>query len=256
MMKTRSLARSMELNRKSGYPDDISLVRLSDRNSTDSDHVIRVFIDGIESGEHWYISLLRAIGFWDAAEEVYEGNSYRYLIDNEAFDWLLLAERLCTEVDGLLPDDEKIDLIFHGKPPMVLTSSEFRDLIGNHKYHQYLNFFYGVTVEDALFMVVQDEVRKEQRTLGFSREIDVINEVYRRLYANTKGMLLKLFRLEKGYPNSRSISLGELKEFTYWRFKLRLRICDKVRVASDTKKALQRLNADGFPRGLLNDLSF
>ena len=37
-----------------------------------------------------------------------------------------------------------------------------------------------------------------------------------------------------------------MKEFSYWRFKYRLQHCDKARIASDTKKALDwmRKNAD------------
>jgi hypothetical protein len=231
---------------------DVSTVVLSCGNGASSDEAVGVFTEGIEKGEHWYIALLRAIGMWDNVEEIYQGNNYHYLIAGEAFDWLLLAERLCSELGDLLPDAEKTDLLFRGKPPIDLTPGEFRDLIGNQKYRQYLNFFYGITVEDALFLVVQDEVRKEQRTLGFNREVDVVNEVYRRLYGAAKWILLRRFRTDNGYPNVRSISLGELKEFSYWRFKLRLKHCDKVRIASDTKKALQRLHDDGFPRGLIN----
>jgi len=56
-------------------------------------------------------------------------------------------------------------------------------------------------------------------------------------------VLLKRFRRENGYPQLKSISLTELKEFTYWLFKYRLNHCDKARVASDTKKALTQLRS-------------
>ena len=48
----------------------------------------------IAGGKHWYIALLEAIGLWTTAEETHNGRLYRYLIAGEAFDWLLLAERL------------------------------------------------------------------------------------------------------------------------------------------------------------------
>ncbi|MDD4985296.1 MAG: hypothetical protein PHQ43_05830 [Dehalococcoidales bacterium] len=216
--------------------------------------VIRSFVQAIRDGEHWFLALLRAIGLWNTAEEVHDGRRYCYLVAGEAFDWLLLAERLCSVVDHLLPDAEKTALLFHGQPPLGLTIKEFKSLIGSSKYRHYLNFFYGVTVEDALFLVVQDEVRKEQRASGYSKEEDVVNEVYRRVYGATKGVLLKRFRTEKGYPHLRSIGLGELKEFTYWLFKYRLRQCDRVRIASDTRKALNRLAANGFPPGLRRNI--
>jgi len=83
----------------------------------------------------------------------------------------------------------------------------------------------------------------------------VVGEVYRRIYGATRAVLLKRFRREKGYPHLKSISLTELKEFTYWLFKYRLKQCDKARIASDTKKALQQLNINGYPRGLVTDES-
>ena len=198
--------------------------------------------EAIDSGQHWYTALLEAIGLWTAAEETYDGRTYCYLIDGEAFDWLLLAERLCQAVDGLLPHDELADFLLHGKPPLDLADNRFKELIGSTKYHQYLNYFYGVTVEEALILAVREEVRKERRTLGLNKELDYDNEVYRRIYGATKAVLLNRFRREKGYRQLKSIGLTELKEFTYWLFKYRLKQCDKARVASDTKKALEQLN--------------
>ncbi|MFO8143191.1 MAG: hypothetical protein R6T78_00705, partial [Dehalococcoidales bacterium] len=192
-------------------------------------------------------------GLWDVAQETYSGRSLRYLIAGEAFDWLLLAERLCAEVDAQIPEEEKMNLLFAGRPPLRLTEREYRRIIGIEKYRQYLNYFYGVTVEEALFLVIQDEVRKEQRNFGCYKDGDVVNEVYRRLYGVTRGVLLKQFRQQKRYPHTRYIGLGELKEFTYWRFKQRLNRCDRVRIASDTKKALNKLSHGGFPCGLLYD---
>jgi len=204
---------------------------------------IRHLEQAITGGKHWYIALLEAIGLWKAAEETHNGRTYQYLIAGEAFDWLLLAERLCEIVDGLLPGDEKTALLFYGKPPLDLTIDKFKELIGSSKYHQYLNYFYGITTEEALIRAVQEEVRKEKRTLGLNKEHDYDSEVYQRIYGATKAVLLKRFRRENGYPQLKSISLTELKEFTYWLFKYRLNHCDKARVASDTKKALTQLRS-------------
>jgi len=203
----------------------------------------------IGEGKHWYMALLEAIGLWTTAEEDQNGRHCHYLIDGEAFDWLLLAERLCESVDGAIPDDEKLALLFHSKPPIRLTPEEFKGLIGSSKYRQYLNYFYGVTVETALIMAVQEEVRKERRNMGFNREPDFIDEVYRRIYGATQAALLKQFREKKGYQPGMSISLTELREFTNWLFKYRLTHCEKAKVASDTKKALERLRQQGIING-------
>jgi hypothetical protein len=217
---------------------DNQLVTASDAEA------IRRLKQAIMSGKHWYIALLEAIGLWTTGEETHNDRNYHYLIDGEAFDWLLLAERLCQSVDGLLPDDEMVGLLFHGKPPLELTNNEFKELIGSTKYRQHLNYFYGITTEEALIMAVREEVRKERWTLGLNKELDYDNEVYRRIYGATRTILLKRFRREKGYRQLKSISLAELKEFTYWLFKYRLKQCDKARVASDTKKALQQLKVN------------
>ena len=211
---------------------------------------IKYLEQAIKGGKHWYIALLEAIGLWADSEETHNGRRYRYLIDGEAFDWLLLAERLCETVDGLLPDEERLALLFHGEPPLRLTKEKLKKLIGSGKYHQYLNYFYGIIVEEALIQTVQEEVRKERRISGYNNEHNLANEVYRRIYGATKATLLKRFKREKGYPQLKSISLTELKEFTYWLFKYRLKQCDKARVASDTKKALEQLTNSGFSKKL------
>ena len=203
--------------------------------------VIRHLEQEIIGGKHWYVALLEAIGQWSSSEESRNGRVYRYLIDDEAFDWLLLAERLCEAVDTLLPGDEKEALLFHGRPPVDLTLEQARGLIGSQKYTQYLNYFYGIIVEKTLILAVQEEVRKERLLLAYGGGHDEANEAYRRIYGTTKAVLLRRFRREKNYSQLRSITLAELKEFTYWLFKYRLRQCDKAKVASDTKKALEQL---------------
>jgi len=231
-----------------GSREEIQLTSTGDTES------IRYLEQALIDGQHWYLALLQAIAFWNKTEETHEGRTYRYLIDDEAFDWLLLAERLCRTVDGLLPEDEKTALLFHGKPPLEMTNEKFRELIGSAKYHQYLNYFYGVTVEEALLLAVQEEVRKERRVSGYTTKQDTTNEAYRRIYGSTRTDLLKNFWQDKNYPQRRSITITELKEFTYWLFKYRLKHCDKARVASDTKKALDWLNdSNGLSRRLVHE---
>jgi len=217
---------------------------------TSDAEAIRHLEQAITDGKHWYISLLEAIGLWGSVEEVNNGRIYRYLIGGEAFDWLLLAERLCAEVDGLLPAEEKDALLFSGKPPLELKAEQVKELIGSSKYHQYLNYFYGITAEKALVLAVEEEVHKERLIFGSNKEPEVNNEAYRRIYGATKSVLLKRFRREKGYPQLKAITLTELKEFTYWLFKYRLKECDKARVASDTRKALELLKRQWAGRGI------
>ncbi len=197
--------------------------------------------EAIAGGKHWYLALLEAIGLWATAEETHNGRTYCYLIAGEAFDWLLLAERLCKTINGLIPEDEKQALLFRCQPPLEVAPRRFKELIGASKYKQYLNYYYGIVVEQALIQAIADEVRKERWIAGYRTEPDMVDEAYQRTYGTARAALLKRFRHDKGYPQLKCISLGELKEFTYWLFKYRLENCDKARVASDTRKALDWL---------------
>lgn len=212
---------------------------------SESDRALDHLKESIGRGEHWYIALLESIGLWTRSEETYNGRTYRYLVGSEAFDWLLLAERLCESATSLIPEDEKDALLYRGEPPLNLTSARFKDLIGDAKYRQYLNYFYGVTAEEALIMAVEEEVLKEKRSWGYNHEHDATNEAYRRVYGSTMGIMLRHFRQEMGHKQVKSIDLSELKEFTYWSFKFRLKMCEKAKVASDTRKALNWLEDHG-----------
>ena len=142
------------------------LVTTDAASAGDAD-AIRYFRDSINSGEHWYVALLSSMGRWSSACEERDGRTCNYLIDGEAFDWLLLAERLCGAVDCKIPEKERDDLLFYGVPPLEMDSQEVRKLIGGRKYGQYLNYFYGVTVEEGLHLAVQEEIDKERRLRGF-----------------------------------------------------------------------------------------
>lgn len=202
----------------------------------------------ITAGRHWYLALLQTIGSWNIAEETINGRTFRYLISNEAFDLLLLAERLCETVEYLLPDNEKNALLFHNRPPLDITTEEFSRLIGETKYRQYLNFYYGIIIEEALQYAVEEEIRKERRSTGLYGDKDDTGEAYRRIYGFSRAVMLRKFRKEKNYSQLKSIRLNELKEFTYWLFKHRLKQSDKARVASDTRKGLDWLRNKGASR--------
>ncbi len=215
---------------------------------------IRHLREAVASGKDWYIALLEAMGLWSSKEEIYKGRDYRYLISGEAFDWALLAERLTDAADGLIPEGPKNALIFQGKPPELLPASDVKALIGP-KYCHYLNYFYGVTVEGMLQLTVQEEVQKERQSVSRVREADIIEEAFVRIYGLGKSELLEQFREEKHVPKNRAANLTELKEFTYWLFKYRIRKCEKAKVASDTKKALGYLKRQWEKKGLFAALA-
>jgi len=215
------------------------------------DAAIRHFKTAVKHGKHWYLALLEAVKMWQSAEETYQGRYYRYILDETALDWLLLAERICDAAGDLVPEAEKQGLFLRNQPPLDITKEKFREAIGETRYNQYLNYFYGVTVERALILAVQEEVRKERRLAGLAKEEDVTGQAYLRVYGDTEENLLAQFRRQKHYRRLKSISLDELKEFTYWLFRYRVKNSEKPRVASDTKKALDWVQRNGVSQKLV-----
>ncbi len=211
----------------------------------------------ITSGQtHWFLPLLEAIRSWPLPEERIGERTYRYLIGGEAFDWLLLAERLCDEIEDLILEEEREALLFHGRLPLEMDEEEFaRQLGAKHRAH--LNFVYGVRVETALQLAVQDEVHKERFASRIWENGHADDETFRRIYDGTRDELLAEFSAAQAIrdlsvgrglqtPTTDSVSgphfsLTDLSEFTYWLFKRRLNNADPARVASDTRKGLAQL---------------
>ena len=204
--------------------------------------LVNRFQSAVVSGqESWFLALLEAIAAWRLPEEAVGERRYRYLIGGEAFDWLLLAERLCQGLDGLIPVEEREALLFETRPPLAMGEEEFRRRIGVAKYRAYLNYFYGVAVEEALQMVVAEEVHKERLSRVWDRGQQSEDEAFLRIYGAPRPELVKQFCQEQGLLADGALSLGQYKEFLYWLFKYRLRHCDPARVASDTRKGLAML---------------
>lgn len=193
----------------------------------------------VTSGEPWFDVLLDAIAQWVSPEETTDERTYRYLIGGEAFDWLLLAERLCTEISDRIPQHEMEGLLFYGLTPNDINEEELRQAIGNAKYRAHLNYFYGILVEEALQLAIEDDLNKEKHGHVWANGQHPEDSVYTRLYGHTQEDLLTAFyRQRKSADAPLEISLSDVKDFTYWLFKYRLRRCDPARVASDTSRGL------------------
>ena len=186
---------------------------------------VSVLRNRVLNGEDWVVALLETIARWTDAESTISRRRYNYFIGGEAFDWLLLAERLCLEIHELVVPDEIDDLLLAGRLPSRFDETRFRELLGGEKYRGHLNYFYGVTVEEALQVAVETEIVKRLVSNGYTDTADVSDEALSRIYRMPR----------------RRMRLGDAKEFTYWLFKLRLKVSDKARIASDTRKGLDQL---------------
>ena len=206
------------------------------------DETEQILVDlcaAVPPGAPWFRPLLQAIARWRLPEEVVDGRRFRYLVGGEAFDWLLLAERLLDHLGDAVSAVEKDALLFHGRPPEEISTEEFRRAIGPSKHRAHLNYLYGVTVEEALQLAHEEDLAKERHANISARDAE--RTVFERIYGQPRDALLATFREEGGRGMSETISLDELKEFTYWLFKYRLRTSAPPRVASDTSRGLDRL---------------
>ena len=197
----------------------------------------------LRAGSPWHRALLEAMGRWTLTEETHKGRRYRYVVGREAFDWLLLAERLCEEAGDLMPALDMERLLFHGELPEVLDEEELRDLLGANKYRAYLNFHYGVVLEEALQLAAEETARKIHLSRGYSDSEDLVDNAFRHLYVLSRTDLLAEFRAGARLGKRQGLTLHDLKEFTYWLHKRRVNYWDPARVASDTRVAICRLEA-------------
>ncbi len=203
------------------------------------------FHAALASGGAWFDAVMQAIALWESPEEVVDGRRYRYLIGGEAFDWLLLAERLIEAAGDRVPAAEAERLLFLCHTPEEFDDERLRQLIGLSKHRAHLNYLYGVTVEEALQYAVELDLSKERRTMSIDdgRAGEAVRDpVYERIYGRTRADLLKEFRDGARLAHAAAISLSELREFMYWLFKYRVRHSEPARVASDTRKALAQLS--------------
>ena len=192
-------------------------------------------------GRHWFEAVLDAVGRWRVPEEQIGDREYRYLVGGEAFDWLLLAERLVDEMPDLIPSGEVEALLFEGRWPLDLEDDEFASRLGPAKHSAHLNFLYGVLVEEALQLGIEEEIHKENRNRPWGQDFRVDESMYERVYGKSRIELAALYYEETGEKIRHDVQLGDWKAFTYWCFKQRLKRQDKARVASDTRKGLAQL---------------
>ncbi len=210
-------------------------------SSPRSESILARLRESVQSGErHWFIAVLEGAGQWPLSEEVLNGRRYRYLIGGEAFDWLMLAERLCESLADLAPKDEREALLTRGRFPVEVSEEEFRRLLGPAKHRAHLNFLYGVRVEEALQLGVAQEVEK-QRLCQVWENGHIDDEVCNRIYGATRRELFNTFRQTRALSGD-GLSLDDRHEFTYWLFKQRVNNADPARVASDTRKGLAMLS--------------
>ena len=96
-------------------------------------------------------------------------------------------------------------------------------------------------MEEALQLAVEEEIRKSYASKGYLDNDSFVEEGFFILYGKNYSDLMQEFRREFKLTRRKKMSLTDLKEFTYWLFKMRLTKWDPARVASDTRKGINTL---------------
>ena len=203
--------------------------------------VVGYFRHSIINGVDWPVALFESMAQWSTPLEIYNGVSYNYFIGGEAFDWLTLAQRICNEAMDLLPIIETELLLAKGRLPESIPRRLIRNILGVQKYRGFLNFYYGVTVEEALLLAVELEDIKRLTSNGVHYEDDWSENAFLKIYGSSRPALLETYWSERYDIKGMALSVQEYKEFTYWLFKHRLSKSDKAKIASDTRKGLKQL---------------
>lgn len=212
-------------------------IRVPKEGPLNPEQAVEALRRALESGDPWYPALLEVVGRWEAADEEIEGVTFRYLIAGEAFDWLLLAQRLLTELEGLYPEQEVERLLLFGVAPDGSSEEDFARAVGGPKHRAHLNFQYGVTIEELLLLAAELELQKAGRLSGAGQpQPDIL--AFERVYGKKIEELQLLFATETGAVINTRLRQSEFQTFIYWLSKYRLRASEPARVASDTRKAL------------------
>ena len=207
-----------------------------------TDEAILRMRQSVIHGQHWFEALLEAVGRWRVPDETIGERTYRYLVLGEAFDWLLLAERLLDEMPDLVPPRESAALLFHNRWPIELDDADFAERLGPAQAQRSPE----LPVRRTRRRGASAEHRRKRstrkiRNRPWGQDTRVDETMFERVYGRTRDELFEQFYVETGEKLRQNIALADWTAFRYWLFKQRLRRQDKARVASDTRKGLAQL---------------
>ena len=198
---------------------------------------VEAFRRAVAEGAEWYPTLLEVIARWVAPEEEVDGIRLHYLIAGEAFDWLLLAQRILAASADLVSPEEAERLVVEGVAPRNETEDEFEAAIGPAKYRAHLNFQYGVVIEALLLLSAEQELNKTGHLSAHGLPPpDVI--AYERVYGKSFDELKVFYQAEEGVTLGDRVSQTDMRLMLYWLSKFRIRYAEPARIASDTRKAM------------------
>tara|TARA_B100001142_G_C14334197_1_gene655238 strand:+ start:2173 stop:2817 length:645 start_codon:yes stop_codon:yes gene_type:complete len=191
----------------------------------------------VSQGENWQKSVAKHIGLWNEKEEFYRGYKYIYLIDDEALDWLTLTERLVSSIKPYITKEEYNYVSTSGLLPDQEIYKYIKKTIPKKKLSQMRNFYYGIIIENLIYHY---KILEYQKNTIVAEDND--HRFYEEIYNKPIEVLYEIFYKERKTINKNKLNFHELKLFSYWLFKYRLKHSDKTKMAHETNTALKLAN--------------
>ena len=196
--------------------------------------LIKNLRENVCNGTDWHKAIIDCIVLWTAKEEFYRGYKYSYWIDNEAFDWITLTERLVSAIKSYIPKTDYYNVTFTGLLPSVESYTYLKTKISNTKLSQMRNYYYGIIIEN--FIYHYKSVQYQKNSLDYLKEEE---NFYEDIYGKKLNFLYDQFISQTKITNRHKLNIYEYKKFSYWLFKYRINNSDKTKMANETNLALE-----------------
>ena len=195
--------------------------------------------NNFDSDESLIHTFLKIIGHWPLKSEIIDGIEYQYWINDEAFNWYLLASRIIFSVK----DEQNIKKLDHFLSTVhFLPGSDQRIMINlfpPDKYRAHLNFIYGVILEEVI--ICFNEMEKNKDVLNQFNVTDSINLVYLNLYGMDYTEFIRLYEFETKTKLDQFDTLHSYYNFLYWSWKYRLKKSTPEKIAYDSQSGINFL---------------
>jgi len=195
--------------------------------------------NNFDSDELLIHTFLKIIGHWPLKSEIIGDMDYQYWINDEAFNWYLLASRIIFSVK----DEQNIKKLDHFLSTVhFLPGSDQRIMINlfpPDKYRAHLNFIYGVILEEVI--ICFNEMEKNKDVLNQFNVTDSINLVYLNLYGMDYTEFIRLYEFETKTKLDQFDTLHSYYNFLYWSWKYRLMKSTPEKIAYDSQSGINFL---------------
>ena len=192
-----------------------------------------------DSDELLVDTFMKIIGEWPVKFENIDNIEYRYWVNDEAFNWHLLANRIASYVTEV-NNKKVLEKLLHSTH--WLPGSDQGKIINffpPDTYRAHLNFIYGVVLEEVI--ICFNEMEKNKDVINQFHASDAINAVYLDLYGYNFSEFIRIYEFEKKIKLDNFDSLAVYHDFLYWSWKYRLKKSTPEKIAYDSQSGINFL---------------